>query len=443
MSLMLLNRRQALASIAASCYPAAKAQAAGPALPTPEQAAWQDMELEMFLCLDPCTWQGREYDDHSLPAGAIDPAKLDTDQWVEAARSMGARQIVFVAKHTGGFCWWQTQTSSYGVKETPWRGGKGDVVRDLAASCRKANLKLGLYLSPHDDQFGAQVSGRCKTPEAQARYNQIFRAQWTELLSRYGDVSEVWFDGSTIIDVGDILARYAPKAMVFQSRHATIRWVGNENGIAPYPCWNAVPAAAAESGVATSRDGTPAGAVWLPVECDARLRSTWFWNPNNAHTLKSVDQLVGMYLQSVGHGGVLLLNHTPDTTGLIPDADLRRGTAFGAELHRRFGRSLAETAGSGEIVDLKLPGALTFDCAVAMEDILRGGERVRDYRLEAFTGGAWKEIARGTAIGHKKIDTFPAVTAGRLRIRAMESAGSPMIRRLAVFHTEGNPKEIA
>jgi alpha-L-fucosidase len=239
------TRREALGAVAGAAW------AQGPARPTAEQAVWQDMEVEMFLCLDPCTWQGREYDNHSTPVSALNPVKLDTDQWAEAARSMGAGQIVFVAKHTGGFCWWQTETSSYGVKETPWRGGKGDVVRDLAASCRKANLKLGIYVSPQDAMFGARVSGRCKTAEEQAKYNGVFRAQWEELLSRYGEVSEVWFDGGSVIEAGDILRKHAPRAMVFQGKDATIRWVGNELGVAPDPCWNAVPATAARSGVAT------------------------------------------------------------------------------------------------------------------------------------------------------------------------------------------------
>ncbi|HYW45281.1 MAG TPA: alpha-L-fucosidase [Bryobacteraceae bacterium] len=419
---------------------AVRAAAAEPAVPTPGQVEWQDMEVEMFLCLDPCTWQGRESDDHSTPVDRIDPDRLDTDQWAETARSMGAGQILFVAKHSGGFCWWQTRTSGYGVKETPWRGGKGDVVKDLAASCRKAGLKLALYLSPHDDMFGAGVAGRCKTPEAQAKYNEVFRAQWTELLNRYGEVSEVWFDGSSVIDVGGILARHCPDAMVFQSTRATIRWVGNEDGIAPDPCWNAVPLAAARGGVATARDGTPDGGVWLPVECDARLRSGWFWHPDNEPTLKSLEQLMRMYERSVGHGAVLLLNNAPDTSGLIPKADVRRSAEFGAEVRRRFGRSAGEARGEGDTVELRLPRAAAFDRAITAEDI-RSGERVREYRIEALAAGEWKELARGTAVGHKKIDAFPLAAAERVRFRAVEAAGRPLIRKLAVYDTRTNKEE--
>ena len=396
-----ITRRGMLATLAAPAF----SRAAGMATPSAGQVAWQDMELEMFVHFGPATWQDKEYDTLETPLEKIHPAKLDTEQWAEAAKAMGAGQLIFVAKHTGGFCWWQTETTRYGVRQTPWRGGKGDVLRDVAASCRKRGIRLGLYMSPEDKVFGAKLGGRCATPEAQRKYDAVFRQQWTEVLSRYGEISEVWFDGSSVIEVGDILERYAPHAMVFQSRYATIRWVGNEDGVAPYPAWNAVSAKAARSGGATAKDGTPDGEVWLPNECDARIRSGWFWNSKNAHTLKSVEQLMTMYYGSVGHGAVLLLNNTPDTSGLIPEADFRRTGEFGAEIRRRFGKPLAETKGTGETIELVLPQAGRIDHAIAMEDI-RQGERVREYTIEGESGGKWRELARGSAIGHKKIDRF-------------------------------------
>ncbi len=412
------------------------------AKPTPEQVAWHDMEVEMFLCLDPCTWQDKEYDDHSTPLSKINPTKLDTDQWARVAEAMGARQIVFVAKHVGGFAWWQTDTTDYGIRNTPWRDGKGDVVADLAASCRKHGLKLGIYLSPADNRFGAGAGGRCKTKEAQERYSQVYRQQLTELLTRYGEVAEVWFDGSTVIEVGDILKKHAPKAMVFQGPHATIRWVGNENGVAPYPAWNAVSEADARSGVATARHGSPRGTAWLPLECDARIRSTWFWNTKNAHTLKSVEQLMNMYYRSVGHGAVLLLNNTPDTTGLIPEADARRSAEFGAEIRRRLGRPLAETTGKGQMVELTLRQPSFIDHVVTMEDI-REGERVREYVVEALVGGTWRTLCTGTAIGHKRIDRVNAVKASKVRLRVTRSVGEPIIRKLAVHDTNPEDPQVA
>ena len=406
------------------------------ARPTPQQAAWHDCEIGMFVCLDPCTWQDRECDNQSTPLEKINPEKLDTDQWVAAAEAMGAKYVVFVAKHTGGFCWWQTETTDYGVRSIPWRGGKGDVMKDLAASCRKRGIKLGVYLSPADDQFGAGGGGRCKTPEAQKRYDKVFREQLTELLSRYGERFEVWFDGSSITDVGDILKQNCPKAMVFQGPYATIRWVGNEDGVAPYPNWNSLPLARAKSGVSTGTDGHPDGDAWMPNECDARIRATWFWNSHGAGTLKSVDQLMSMYYQSVGRGAVLLLNIAPDTTGSMPEADVRRAAEFGAENRRRFGKSIAETSGKGELVELDLGHPARIDHIITMENILEG-ERVQEYAIEGLVSGQWQELCRGTSIGHKKIDQFAPTEVSQVRLHVVKSSAEPQIRKLAAYRVAG------
>ncbi len=184
----------------------------------------------MFVCLDPCTWQGREYDNHSTPLSQINPAQLDTDPWCRAAKSWGARAILFVAKHTGGFCWWRTETTTYGIKETPWRNGQGDVLADLSASCQRHGLNLGIYVYPGDDTWGAPMGsgGRTKDPAKQEAYNEVHRRQLTEVLTRYGKITEVWFDGSCVIDVREVLERHAAEAVVFQGPQATIRWPGTE-----------------------------------------------------------------------------------------------------------------------------------------------------------------------------------------------------------------------
>jgi len=256
----------------------------------------------------------------------------------------------------------------------------------------------------------------------------------TETLSRYGEMFEVWFDGNTVVPVGDILEQYAPGAMVFQGPQATIRWVGNEDGYAPYPAWNAVSEADARTGGATAAAGTPRGAVWLPNECDARMRSTWFWNSRNATTLKTVDQLMEIYYRSVGHGAVLLLNHAPDTNGLIPERDFRRGAEFGAEVRRRFGTSVAETAGRGEVLELTLEQPSIIDQVVTMEDLAHG-ERVREYLVEGLVNSEWRPLCRGTAIGHKKIDRIPPAAVSGVRLRVIAAAAEPVIRKLAVYHT--------
>ncbi|MBU4199253.1 MAG: alpha-L-fucosidase [Verrucomicrobia bacterium] len=407
--------------------------------PTKAQLEWHDFELEMFVGLDPATWQNREYDNHSTPLKDINPAKLDTEQWLNVAESFGAKLVMFVAKHTGGFCWWQTDTSDYGIKETPWRNGRGDVVGDLSASCRKRNIRLGIYLSPQDACFNAGMGGRCPTVAEQNRYNDIYRRQLTELLTRYGKIDEVWFDGGAIINVSDILHQHAPEAMVFQGPQATIRWVGTELGYAPYPAWNTLYAEDARTGTSTAVHGTPAGDVWMPLEVDTTIRNHyWFWHPDTEFKLKSLDELMEIYYRSVGHGAVLLLNSQPDTSGLIPEPDARRTAEFGAEISRRFGQSLAETKRKGE-TEIAFETPLRIDHVITMEDIAKG-ERVREYAIEGLLDNEWVELAQGTSVGHKKIDFFDPRTVTGLRFTTLKSAGKPMLRKLAAYFAGITPK---
>jgi len=405
------------------------------ARPSADQLAWQDLELGMFVHLAPQTWEDKEEDDLSIEPSAMNPEKLDTDQWVRVAESMRAKYIVFVAKHEGGFCWWPTETTDFCVRHSPWRGGKGDVLRDLSASCRARGMKLGVYLSPQDKKHGIGIGGKAKTPEEQAQYEKLFRQQLVEVLSRYGTMCEVWFDGSLVFDVGDILSDHSQHAMIFQGPQATIRWVGNEDGVAPETNWNAVKFGKKKWGDYTSDDGDPNGDRWLPNECDARLRSTWFWNTKGEKTIKSVEQLADMYCKSVGRGAVLLLNNTPDRSGLIPEPDAKRAAEFGAAIDRMFREPAAEVAGNLPWVNprtLTLDVPTRIDRAVTMEDI-GAGQRVRSYVIEGRVGGEWKELVTGTSLGHKKIDRFAPLEVTEVRLRCVESVGEPMLRRFAVY----------
>ncbi len=408
------------------------------ALPTADQTAWQDLEMGMFIHFGPNTWQNSEYDNLSTPLSAINP-NINTDQWADCAVKLGAKYVVFVAKHVGGFCMWQTHTTNYGIRNTPWKGGKGDVMANLSASCRQRGLKLGFYLSPRDDKFGAGLGGRCKTPQKQAEYNQMYRKQLTELLTRYGPIVEVWFDGSIVVPVGDILNRYAPRAMFFQGPEATIRWVGNENGFAPYPTWNSIPKADAKTGVATAIQGSPNGSVWLPIEADVSiLRPDWFWSPTKQKNLLSLEELTDIYYRSVGRGVQMMLNLPPDSNGLMPKETFERAREFGEEIHRRFGHSLAETSGSGRLLVLKLPRPHRADHVILQEDCAFG-QRVRAYRLEGFSSGKWVDLGRGISIGHKRIQPVPPAIVQAIRFVAEESVGQPVIRRLAAFDTGVQP----
>jgi alpha-L-fucosidase len=412
------------------------------ARPSPQQYAWHEQERIMFVCLDPCTWQGREYDNHSTPLQAINPTRLDTDQWCQAAKLWGAREILLVAKHTGGFCWWQTGTTQYGIKDAAWRGGKGDVLADLSASCRKHGINLGIYVYPGDDTWGAPMGsgGRTRDPAKQDAYNKVFRQQLTEVLTRYGKITEVWFDGSCVIDVSDILKQHAADAVVFQGPQATIRWPGTESGKLPYPAWNSLKIQDLKTGVATAAQGDPDGDAWAPLEADTTLYNhNWFWSAENENKRKSLDELMDIYMNSAGRGGVLLLNSTPNTDGLIPADDMKLYQAFGREIERRFSQPVAEINDQrGICVELALPRPTAVNHVVLMEDF-REGERIREYVVEGLGDGQWKELSRGSAVGRKKIDCFSTTQVGAVRLRVTRSAAEPIIRRLAVFQVDGVP----
>ncbi|MGI6671353.1 MAG: alpha-L-fucosidase [Christensenellales bacterium] len=418
------------------------------ARPTKAQLAWQDMELGLFIHWFPTGWyheiDENRLQDHSYQKellARVTCEELDTDQWAQSALDMGAKYIVFVAKHGLGLCLWQSDVGDFNMKNAPYRNGQGDPVAMLAASCRKYGLKLGLYLQASTFTHGAATGGLLPTREEQKTYNQIYRAWLTELLSRYGEVVEVWFDGSLQIEVGDILQKYAPDAMVFQSKYATIRWVGQEQGYASDPAWNSVKRYDALSGVATQRHGNPDGECWMPLECDARIRADWGWHDDLAsNPLKSVDELMDMYYHSVGHGAVLLLNQAPNPAGRIIDEDMARMKEFGDEIRRRFGQPLAVTQGEGTELNLNLDAAQLVDHIVLMEDI-RYGERIRAYVVEGFDGHKWRRLCAGSAIGHKKIDYFPAQTVCSLRLRVLHHVGVPKVRSMAAHYVGTIPQK--
>jgi alpha-L-fucosidase len=410
------------------------------ARPSPQQYAWQEQERIMFVCLDPCTWQGREYDNQSTPLSAIDPSQLDADQWCRAAKLWGAKEILFVAKHTGGFCWWRTATTKYGIKETSWKNGQGDVLAELSAACRKHGLNLGIYVYPGDDTWGVPMGsgGRTKEPSQQAAYNKVFRQQLTEVLTRYGKMTEVWFDGSCIIDVSDILKEHAAEAVIFQGPQATIRWPGTESGKLPYPAWNSVKSQDLRTGVSTAAHGDPDGDAWAPLETNTTLYDHfWFWAAGNEKKRKSLQELMDCYYKSVGRGSVFLLNSTPNTNGLIPADDLKLYAAFGQEIERRFSRPVAELTGQrGAIVELALPRPALINHVVLMEDY-REGERIREYVVEGLSDSQWKQLSQGTSVGRMKIDRFLPAQVTRVRLRVTKAAAEPRLRRLATFQVEG------
>lgn len=403
------------------------------AKPSPQQLAWQDLELGMFCHFGINTFCDQEWGEGTDSPELFNPTEFDARQWTRTAKRAGFKYLVLTAKHHDGFCLWPTKTTDYSVKSSPWKNGQGDVVREVADACREEGLKFGLYLSPWDRHEPCY-------PDKEA-YDDFYAEQLTELLTGYGPLVEVWFDGAgsqgreydwpRIIGLVD---QYQPEAMVFNMGRPMIRWVGNEDGVAPYPCWNTATTARESmftSDMLTWMEGTPS---WVPAECDVPIRKRhWFWHPDDEASLRSLEDVLDIYYRSVGHGATLLLNVSPDNRGLLPDADAARVIEFGDEIRRRFGQSIGRTHGEGTELLLHLDSARSVNHVILMEDIAQG-ERVREYVLEAYIQGQWEELVRGSAIGHKKIDRFATVETDALRLRVLSSVEKPVIRSFAAYN---------
>jgi len=408
------------------------------ARPSAVQYKWHEQERIMFVHLTPGTWNRNEDDTPALPLSRFNPDKLNTDQWCEVALSWGAKEVLFVAKHVGGFCWWQTG-SDYSIGNTPYKGGKGDVLDELSNSCRKYGLNLGVYVYPGDMQWGAGPGSGGQTADAskQEAYNKIFRDQLTEVLTNYGDVLEVWFDGSCKIDVGDILDKYASNSVVFQGPHASIRWPGTESGKLAYPAWNSVRCVDLNTGVSTQLHGNPDGDCWAPLEADTPLYDHyWLWSPENITKRKSIEELMECYYKSAGYGGVFLLNATPDTTGLIPASDVEHYKALGAEIDRRFKtplKSVENAQGTKTRITFSSPTLINH--IIIMEDY-RQGERIRAYTINGLVEGEWIELAEGQSVGRNKIDYFEDTEVSAVELDITEHTGTPIIRSMSAFHVD-------
>jgi alpha-L-fucosidase len=417
--------------------------------PSAQQTAWQDLEFGVILHFSTNTFLDREWGDGTADPAVFNPTAFDPDQWMKAIRDSGAKYVVLVAKHHDGFCLWPTEQTAYSIKSSPWRNGKGDVVGDVARAARKYGLKFGVYLSPWD-----RHEPRYKESAA---YDDYYQAELTELASSYGDLVEFWLDGAgsgghvyNFPKIIETLRTYQPNTIVFADtglfEYGDARWVGTESGRVPYENWNVI-----------DRHGY---LRWRPVEADTPLRNLhWFWHPNDEASLKSLDELLTTYDETVGHGAQLMLGVAPDRRGLLPDSDVARLEEFGAALRERYGHNLAlgHAAVSPEVAaalddnpgtfwsapagshhsmfEVSFPSPITSNRALTME-WLNDGQRIQKYSIDIWTGNAWKTVASAEAIGHKKIDSFPAVTAARIRLNILSSTDAAAIREFQLYNVD-------
>jgi len=417
--------------------------------PSAQQTAWQDLEFGVIVHFSTNTFLDREWGDGTADPSVFNPTAFDPDQWMKAIRDSGAKYVVLVAKHHDGFCLWPTEQTMYSVKSSPWKDGKGDVVGDVARSARKFGLKFGVYLSPWDRHEPKYKDS--------AAYDDYYRAELSELASSYGDLVEFWLDGAgsgghvyNFQKIVETLRTYQPNTIVFADtglfEFGDARWVGTESGRVPYENWNAI-----------DRHGY---LRWRPVEADTPLRNEhWFWHPNDEASLKSLNELLTTYDETVGHGAQLMLGLAPDRRGLLPESDVARLEEFGQAVRARYGRNLAlahssvssEVAGALDgnpdtfwtapagshhsTLEVSFREPITFNRALTME-WLNNGQRIQKYSIDIWTGTAWKTVATAQAIGHKKIDSFPAVTAAKVRLNILSSTDAAAIREFQFYNVD-------
>ena len=364
--------------------------------PTPAQLAWQKDGLGVFFHVGVNTFAGKEWSDGTLAPDTFDPSDLDADQWVRTARDLGAKYVVLTAKHHDGFCLWPTATTAYSVASSPWKDGGGDVVAEVVDACRRHGMKLGLYLSPWD-----RNAPQYEDPET---YDEFYLAQLRELCTNYGELHELWFDGAGSAGreyawdrIGEVIAELQPTAMVFNMGPATIRWVGNEDGLAADPVEYVTTSTDLNN---YDEDVIETGeAVYLPPECDVSLRKGWFWQPGEEP--KSLSHLLAIHDRSIGLGANLLLNIPPDRRGRLDDADVERVRELAEALQQRFGdpvEAVLETGGAGA-VRAQLPAGTTFD-HVEIHEALEEGQRVAAHRVLLEDGTV---LATGGSIGVRRI----------------------------------------
>jgi len=442
--------------------------------PSPRQLAWQELEFTCFVHFSINTFTDREWGTGRESPARFNPTDFDADQWARVCKDAGMKLLILTCKHHDGFCLWPSRYTEHSVKRSPFRNGKGDVVREVADACRRHGIKFGVYLSPwdrHEPTYGTEA------------YDAFYKNQLRELLTNYGEIIEVWWDGACgegpngrrqVYDWPgyiEVVRKLQPNAVIF-GQGPDVRWVGNENGLARESEWSVLPWGVGDR---TQRDlghrHDLVGAerlMWYPAECDVSIRPGWFYHASQDDKVKSLPRLLEIHYRSVGRNSVLLLNIPPDRRGRFPENDVARLMELRAVLDETFRDNLAAgaevmadstrqgfdpaavTDGKGDtywiaserakraslLVDLGR--SVTFDRALVQE-MITTGQRVEAFRLEAFANGRWREVARATTIGYKRLLRFPAVTASRVRLTILESRDSPTIRELGLF--KASPRE--
>jgi alpha-L-fucosidase len=389
----------------------------------------------------------------------FNPKNLDTDQWIKAIKDAGFKIAILTATHETGFALYQSDVNPYSLKAVKWRNGKGDIVKDFVESCRKYGVKPGIYIGIRWNSFYGvydfMVNGDNKFAEnRQQYYNRMCEGMVEELMSQYGDLAIVWFDGGAHgpemggPDVLNTFEKYQSNCIFYHnSQRADIRWGGSETGTVPYPSWGTYPFPYSHStnqevvlknNFQLLKEGDPNGKYYMPAMSDAPLRGyngrhEWFWEPEDEAHIFPLENLMNMYYNSVGHNTSLIIGLTPDPDGLMPEPDVKRLKEFGDEIKRRFSKPLAAKSGKGNQLKINLKNNQEINHIILQENIANG-ERVRKFVLEGKTSDGWQTIFEGSCIGYKFIHRFDEMEVSAVRLTVLESKGEPQIQNFQVFN---------
>ena len=421
--------------------------------PTPRQLAWQQLETTAFLHFTVNTYTDKEWGDGTESPQIFNPVNFDADKLVGILKETGFKLVIITAKHHDGFCLWPSKITNHTVANSPWKQGKGDVVKEIADACKRQGLKFGFYLSPwdqHEPTYGT------------AKYNDFYKTQLRELLTNYGEVSEVWLDGAKGKNAKDmeydfngywaLVRQLQPKAVLFSDVGPDVRWVGNEAGNAGETCWSTINTTGMAPGKADPKylnTGDPNGRLWIPAETDVSIRPGWFYHAAEDSKVKTGKQLVNLYYQSVGRNSLLLLNIPPNRQGLFSDPDIASLREFRAILNETFKTNyLANQKSNISLTDTKLNTYITlpqgqsivfnlakptsFDRAMFQENIAQG-QRNETALLEYWDGAKWQKINQFTTIGYKRLLRFPPVQTDKIRLTIIKAKGPVQLAEVGLF----------
>lgn len=451
---MSIDRRTFLATLGAATVVAphlVEAMAPRRARPSAQQLLWQRDELALFLHFGINTFTDREWGDGREDPARFDPTGLDVREWARVAREAGFKAMILTAKHHDGFCLWPTCTTTHSVASSPWREGKGDLVREFVEACRAEELRVGLYCSPWDRNHPSYGDS--------PRYRDVYAVQLTELLTDYGEIHEVWFDGANgegpngkrqeydWPTTWKLVRKLQPKAVIFSDAGPDVRWIGNERGVAGETNWSTVdptivpvPGMTGDEVMRSLTEGDRAGSVWRPGETDVSIRPGWFYHSKEDARVRTADDLVELYFTSVGRNSKLLLNVPPTPEGVLHPRDVESLRGMRAKLEAMFATDLAvgrrvqwrRTSARSGVASVQLATPVTV-AVLDLRERIADGQRVAGYTVEGRVEGVWRELSRGSTIGYRRLARWDPVTLDAIRVTVTDAVELPLPLEIRLF----------